>query len=77
MHWKRFVFFNAIGAALWVGVWVSLGYLAGNHITAIYTQITRYSLYVLIALGVAIVAFTASSRTTSSTLQCVFRPTKP
>ena len=59
MHWKRFIFFNTIGAALWVGVWVTLGYLAGNHITAIYTQITRYSLYVLIALGVAIVAFIA------------------
>jgi len=59
MHWKRFVFFNTIGAALWVGVWVSLGYLAGNHITAIYNQITRYSLYVLIALVVAIVGFVA------------------
>ncbi len=59
MHWRRFVFFNAIGAALWVGVWVSVGYLAGNHITAIYNQITRYSLYVLIALAVAVIAFIA------------------
>ena len=59
MHWRRFIFFNAIGAALWVGFWVSLGYLAGNYITTIYTQITRYSLYVLIALGVVIVAFIA------------------
>jgi membrane protein DedA with SNARE-associated domain len=59
MHWRRFLFFNAIGAALWVGVWVSVGYLAGNHITVIYQQITRYSLYVLIALGVALAAFIA------------------
>jgi membrane protein DedA with SNARE-associated domain len=59
MHWRKFVFFNAIGAALWVGVWVSVGYLAGNHIGTIYAQITRYSLYVLIALGVAVVAFVA------------------
>ncbi len=57
MHWRRFVVFNAIGAALWVGLWVSLGYLAGNHITALYNQITRYSLYVLIALAVAVAAF--------------------
>jgi len=57
MHWRRFVVFNALGAALWVGLWVSLGYLAGNHITTIYTQITRYSLYVLIALAVVVVAF--------------------
>ncbi len=27
MHWLRFLIFNAIGAALWVGTWVSLGYL--------------------------------------------------
>ncbi|HEY5358545.1 MAG TPA: DedA family protein [Streptosporangiaceae bacterium] len=59
MHWRRFVLFNMIGAALWVGVWVSLGYLAGSHITAIYGQVTRYSLYVLIALGVVLVAFIA------------------
>src|ERR1700729_3546745 len=31
MRWLRFLFFNALGAALWVGTWVSVGYLAGNH----------------------------------------------
>jgi membrane protein DedA with SNARE-associated domain len=56
MHWKRFIPFNALGAALWVGLWVSVGYLAGNHITTIYQQITRYSLYVLIVLAVAVAA---------------------
>jgi membrane protein DedA with SNARE-associated domain len=59
MHWRRFILFNAIGAALWVGVWVSLGYLAGSHITAIYGRVTRYSLYVLIALGVLVAALIA------------------
>jgi membrane protein DedA with SNARE-associated domain len=59
MHWRRFIAFNAIGAALWVGVWVSLGYLAGNHIIAIYNQITRYSLYVLIAAVLAVAALVA------------------
>jgi membrane protein DedA with SNARE-associated domain len=59
MHWRRFLFFNAIGAALWVSVWVTLGYLAGNHITAIYSQITRYSLYALIALALFVVALIA------------------
>jgi membrane protein DedA with SNARE-associated domain len=55
MHWLRFLIFNAIGAALWVGTWVSLGYLAGNHIDTIYHYITQYSLYVLIAV-VAVIA---------------------
>lgn len=56
MHWRRFLAFNALGAALWVGLWASLGDLAGQHIGTIYTQITRYSLYLLIALGVLVVA---------------------
>jgi membrane protein DedA with SNARE-associated domain len=57
MHWPRFLAFNALGAALWVGTWVSLGYLAGNHIGTIYHYITRYSLYVLIALAVLAAAY--------------------
>jgi len=31
MHWWRFLIYNALGGALWVGAW-SLGiYLAGEH----------------------------------------------
>jgi membrane protein DedA with SNARE-associated domain len=52
MHWLKFVVFNTLGAALWVGTWVSAGYFAGNHITAIYHYITLYGYYVLIALVV-------------------------
>jgi membrane protein DedA with SNARE-associated domain len=59
MRWARFLAFNALGAALWVGLWVTLGDLAGTHITAIYTTIQRFSTYLLIALGVLIVALIA------------------
>jgi membrane protein DedA with SNARE-associated domain len=52
MHWLRFVAFNALGAALWVGTWVSVGYFAGQHISTIYHYITMYSYYALIALAV-------------------------
>jgi membrane protein DedA with SNARE-associated domain len=54
MHWLRFVAFNALGAALWVGTWVSVGYFAGKHITTIYNGISRYSLYALIAVAAAL-----------------------
>lgn len=54
MHWLRFVAFNALGAALWVGTWVSVGYFAGQHITTIYNYLTRYSYYALIAVAVAV-----------------------
>jgi membrane protein DedA with SNARE-associated domain len=59
MHWRRFLAFNALGAALWVGTWVSIGYLAGNHITTIYHYITQYSYYVLIVIAVLLVAYLA------------------
>jgi membrane protein DedA with SNARE-associated domain len=56
MHWARFVAFNAIGAALWVGVWTSVGYFAGNHIQSIYDSATRYSAWLAIALGLLLLA---------------------
>ena len=59
MHWLRFLVFNALGAALWVGTWVSVGYLAGSHIDSIYSYITRYSYYALIVAGLVVVALIA------------------
>ena len=59
MRWLRFLAFNALGAALWAGTWVSLGYLAGSHIGTIYHYITEYSLYVLIALAVLLAGYIA------------------
>jgi membrane protein DedA with SNARE-associated domain len=49
MHWLKFVAYNALGAALWVATWVSVGYFAGQHITTIYHDISSYSLYAAIA----------------------------
>ena len=54
MRWLRFLAFNALGAALWVGTWVSVGYFAGQHITTVYDAITNYSLYAAIAAVVLI-----------------------
>jgi len=56
---KRFAFYNAIGALAWVALWVSLGYLAGDHITAIYSDFSRSSLYVLIGLVVLLAGYIA------------------
>jgi len=57
MPWLRFLAFNALGAALWVGCWVSVGYFGGQHITTIYNYVTRYSLYALIAIVIAVGAW--------------------
>jgi membrane protein DedA with SNARE-associated domain len=56
MHWARFIPFNALGAALWVAVWVSIGYFSGDHIDSIYNTATKYEAYFGIAVGLVIVA---------------------
>lgn len=56
MHWRRFVLFNTLGAALWVGAWLTIGYVSGNHIDAVYATISRYLIYVGIGIVVVIVA---------------------
>jgi membrane protein DedA with SNARE-associated domain len=57
LHWAKFLLFNAIGAALWVGVWVSIGYFSGSHIDSIYNTATRYSTYLAIAVGLFVLAW--------------------
>ncbi|MEV5509719.1 DedA family protein [Streptomyces orinoci] len=59
MPWRRFLAFNALGAALWVGAWVTLGYFAGQHLETIYPAIQRYELYLLGALAVVIAVLLA------------------
>jgi membrane protein DedA with SNARE-associated domain len=57
MRWVTFTVFNAIGACAWVATWVSIGYLAGDHIDPIYANMNHAALYVLIALAVLLAAF--------------------
>jgi membrane protein DedA with SNARE-associated domain len=57
MPWRKFFAYNVLGAVLWVAVWASAGDLAGQHLGTIYTEFTRYSLFVLAALGAVILAF--------------------
>jgi membrane protein DedA with SNARE-associated domain len=57
MPWRRFLAYTTIGAILWVALWAPLGYLAGSHIGTIYTDIVRYSLYLLIVLVVLAAAW--------------------
>jgi membrane protein DedA with SNARE-associated domain len=54
-----FTTYNIIGAAAWVGTWVSVGYFAGGHIEAIYNGVTRYALFVILAAVVALATWVA------------------
>jgi membrane protein DedA with SNARE-associated domain len=57
MRWLTFLIFNVIGACAWVATWVTLGYVAGDHIGTIYADINRYFLYLLIALVVLLAGY--------------------
>jgi membrane protein DedA with SNARE-associated domain len=57
MPWHRFVLYNAIGAAAWVGIWTAAGYLAGDHIDAIEATIARYQWYAIAAAVVALAGY--------------------
>ena len=56
---SRVIVYSAIGAALWVLVWASVGYLSGSHIDTLYNAATRYSTYLAIALGALLLAYIA------------------
>jgi membrane protein DedA with SNARE-associated domain len=45
MHWLKFLAFNALGAALWVSLWATIGYTGGNHINTIYHAYAHYEIY--------------------------------
>jgi membrane protein DedA with SNARE-associated domain len=60
MPWARFLAFNALGAALWVALWTSIGYLSGSHIDSIYSAATRYDAYLAIAVAALLVIYLAN-----------------
>ena len=62
MNPVTFTTFNLLGAAAWVGTWVSVGYFAGGHIEAIYTGVSRYALYVIIVAVAALAGLVAVRR---------------
>ncbi len=59
MHWKRFLAFNAIGAALWVGVWGGAGYFFGNKLDTILPIFKRFEIYFIIAIAVVVLILIA------------------
>lgn len=56
MDWRRFLAYNILGAALWVGVWGSVGYFSGDRLGPILSQLDRYDRYLVIGIVVLIVA---------------------
>jgi membrane protein DedA with SNARE-associated domain len=59
-HWLKFLTYNVLGAALWVGLWSGVSYFAGSRIGNTPGQITRVLLYVLAgSIGLALMLYAA------------------
>lgn len=53
MKWSTFITYNALGAALWVGAWSSVGYFGGSHIETF----LRYGLYPTVLTIAGVIGF--------------------
>ncbi|HLJ65543.1 MAG TPA: DedA family protein [Stellaceae bacterium] len=54
MHWARFLLYNAIGAALWVGFWGMLAYWLGRNTFALIERVHGLLPLVLVVVALAI-----------------------
>lgn len=54
MPWGRFLLYNGIGAALWVGLWSTLFYQLGNRGEQIGILFKRYEPFALVAIVVVV-----------------------
>ncbi|MFG1994277.1 DedA family protein [Actinoplanes sp. NPDC048988] len=57
MHYRKFIAWNALGAALWVGLWATGGYFAGDHIEQIAKAASRYLVVVAAVAVLVVVAY--------------------
>jgi membrane protein DedA with SNARE-associated domain len=58
MPWRRFLTYNALGAALWVAIWTTLGNYAGHHLATIENDLRHYQWYAIAALALLAGAYT-------------------
>lgn len=68
MRWRKFLFYNIIGAALWTVSWSGIAYLAGNHAGNIVTAFKRLECFFLSGLLLSLALFIVYKFTKKSPL---------
>jgi len=56
MPWPRFLVADVVGAALWVGAWTTVGYVAGDHFAEIKDAVLRFRPYAIAGVALLLVA---------------------
>jgi membrane protein DedA with SNARE-associated domain len=62
MSWRNFLFYNALGAAFWVGFWSSAFYFLGTEVLRYGVTYKKLTIIVLILLGMTILIVSAYRR---------------
>jgi membrane protein DedA with SNARE-associated domain len=62
MRWRKFLFYNIIGAALWVVSWAGMAYLAGNQAKDLAHAFKRLEYFFFIGLLIFLVIFVVYRR---------------
>ena len=57
MPWRRFMVFNALGAALWVGVWTAVSYALGTHLVGIIEHVHKYKWWAIGFLALVLITY--------------------
>jgi len=57
MKWKKFIFYNIIGAVLWSASWSGMAYLTGEHARDIVSVFKRFEYFYLAGLFLSLAIF--------------------
>jgi membrane protein DedA with SNARE-associated domain len=57
MPWRKFLLYNAIGAALWVGWWTTIAYFLGTHLVDVIETAHQYKWWAISLIVLAVVAY--------------------
>jgi membrane protein DedA with SNARE-associated domain len=57
MPWRKFLLYNAIGAALWVGWWSTLSYFLGTHLVDVIEKAHQYKWWAIALVVLAVAGY--------------------
>lgn len=59
MRWRRFAVFDALGSALWVATWITVGGYVGEHAAGLLQFGRRFWPFLVLAVGAALIVVLA------------------
>jgi len=57
MPWRKFLLYNTLGAAIWVGWWTTVAYLLGTHLVELMEKVHPYRWWAISLAAVAVATY--------------------